>query len=64
VIIILPPADRRKTCRPVHFYRRIAVADFKMDALYSIVSATIQEILEQAATHAAPMMRRNDRDQQ
>ena len=49
MIIVATPADWRKTRGAVHGYGRISVADFEMDARYSIVSRTFQEIAEQSA---------------
>src|SRR5579864_5957235 len=56
MIIVAAPADWRKTSGAVHRYSRISVANFEMDARYSIISCTFQEIAEQSAADAAAMV--------
>jgi len=55
-IVVTAPADRRKTGIPIHIQRRIAVAHFKVDARYSLVSGPLEEIVEQLPAHALPVM--------
>jgi hypothetical protein len=43
MIIIAPPSNWGKTRGPVHGNRGITVADFKMDAGYSLISDPVQK---------------------
>ena len=64
MIIIAAAADRRKTNSSIHVDRRIAIANFKMDARYSIVSCMFQKIVKQPAPDAAPASVGHDGEQQ
>jgi hypothetical protein len=63
-IIIATPADWRKTDILIHRNRRITVADFQVNALYSFVSCALQEIIEQPAPDPTAMLARQNSKQQ
>jgi len=62
MIIVAPSADRRKTGRAIHIDRRIAVADFEMDAASAFLARAVEEVVEQERPDAAALLARKNRD--
>ena len=46
LVIVATAANGRKPCTMIHSNRRIAVADFKVDPRYSIVSRPFKEFIK------------------
>ena len=62
-VIIASPTNWRETDILVHGNRGISVPNFKMSALYSFVSRTFQEVVEQSAPDPMAMLTWVDGDQ-
>src|SRR5581483_8498885 len=64
MVIVAAPSDYRKTRIVIHADCPVAIPDFEMKAINSVVSCALDEILEQQPADALPLAAGKHRNEQ